>query len=460
MKLFNALVTGQAALMNSAVLGLEAAAIQLPDGLEAFDDATFAEHVASYEQHMADYHTLQGRISSLEDMLETIGTGKDISPQQAALIESTVEKAVDGTDIDAAVDVVPGLESVLTNPNYVLSTEGIKDTISKLVAGAKSVFKKALASLGKILGSIRAKGYLITERLKDAMEDVKGNDVSTEANSFELKGLARLLTADDNVPNDAPELIKFLDRHIAMAKAITVDSLKAEAKASTKVRKFYGQVIDSKLTAREVTVQIGKVAAELIDSFPKILTAATYKGNLFDFGTTRSEMLGGEQAIISNYDAVSKKIKSLKTDDTGNSTAFASAVQGAHSRVDTVKSPGDFKSSKVKPMTKAEFSKVADKILELVNTIKLAYEWPEEYEKEWEFIWDLHTEYSNNEGKNSDAAMDLLYKTTNATLSLRVPYYRAVLVRLMTNADNASMLVKKMADAQIKHAIVLKNTDR
>ena len=450
MKLYQSLVAGTASLASSRVLGLESAAFVLPQDSVPYNSDDLVDLTVALEHDLTDYATIMGRVASLESILSSMQDGKGIGIGHASLIESMVEHQVADTGLDANDHVVPGLEDLLTDPNTVVSTEGIKDTINKLLDAAKKAMKRAFATVGKILGSVRAKGYLVKERLKDTMESVKAGELDMEVASVQLKGLATLLTANDNVPNDAAELVKFLDSQIAISEAIVTGTRKNEDTYFPKVRKAYGRYFDGKITAREAVVEIGKVVTDLADKLPAPLNAAEYdKETIFDYATNRSEFIGGEYVILSNFPRIVKTMKALKKDDDGYSGSYGAMVQALSSRVDNFKRPESFTESKVTPFKVADFTKVCDKILALVESIEKAYKWSEEAEDEFVHWWNIGWD-EQPEGKSTYTSRRLLSATVDATFSVHMPFYRHGMVRLMSVADNASKLVEKMAKAQVK----------
>lgn len=451
MKLFNQLVLGHSNFVGSAVASLESADFELPEEHDEFNEADLAEQQVALEQLTSDYNTIMSRVASLEELRETLEAGDVTTPEQALLVEQIADNAVEGTDLDANDDVVPGLESILDGKAIRVSTEGITETISKLLAAAKKASMQVIAQLGKILGSVRAKGYLVKEDLKKIIDDVKANGIDTSVASVELRNLASTLTADNNVPNDAAELVKFLNDTIKFANAALVKTRDAEGKAYPTVRKTISTLIEEKGEARKQAIALSAVLSTLVAAMSKELIGTEYRDKTtFSLPTTRGSIIGGENAIISNFIAVDKDVKDLiKTDS--NAVLFHTAFRQLRASLKQVRKPDSaFKKSVVKPFTAAEFSKVADKILELVNVIEAVYTWPEEFEKENERMWTVYLDAMNKLPKdNTRKDVRQYWESMFNVIGIYYPFYRTASVRTMDVAHTATKLLKKMANEQI-----------
>lgn len=448
-------MAGQSSMSATGVASLESHDFELPDDTYDGTDQEILDGEIALEAAFNQMNTITRRICSLEALADTIDSGDVVSPQQAMLMEQIAEEAVEDTDMDANVDVIPGLEAYVVGQPLVLSTEGIKETISKLVTSAKKTLKDIGANILKIMGSVRAKGYLIRERLKGVSDKVAAGTIDLEAASIELKGLAATLTADKNVPNDAAELIKFLKGQITIAESITVKCIAIHSDLMKGSRAAIKKYSDEKGQVRNATILLSKSLDKAIKSMPKNLTSHTGNTKFKRiFGTrpdVHSDTIGGEYVITSNFAEVSDYYDMLNKDD-ASYASYLGAIHKITSNVQSLRKPDKaFKTSKVKPFTKAEFTKVMDTILTLVDTLLKVYDWSEKETHEFEAML---TDYFDMSYRFSDGNSLFDYKRFQSALmatdGVLAGFMRGGIVRLMEVANVATKLTERVCDLTVK----------
>lgn len=118
---------------------------------------------AEFDTNLSDSARTLDTAAALEELAEAVAQIDEITPIERALIQTTMNMAAAGTDVDAT-KIAPGMESFVTGA---LAAESIKDKVKNLIARTKEAFLRIGKALVAAVEGL-AKVVAIKEKRLDA----------------------------------------------------------------------------------------------------------------------------------------------------------------------------------------------------------------------------------------------------------------------------------------------------